>query len=146
MKTKLKPLPATATGGIIHPKTAHKFRVVHTNTPYDFSAPSIAEESRIVTLQTVKCVPSKFVQYGKGSLLITLEDDKDNRMLDYINQNFDGYNEFLIEFLDGDIVVLSRIHAKDCTLKHISSEVTYIPSGAHQFVLYFEVANLQYLK
>lgn len=137
-------------GGIIRPKTEYKFKINHFNKPIDFSIPiheQILENSHIITLQTIKCMYSKhFKADSGGTLLIILEDDIGNRVMDYINCEFNHYNDFLIQLLDGDMTTLSNVHAKNCKLSSISSEVNYAGNGAHQFMLYFETTKMMFFK
>jgi hypothetical protein len=136
--------------GIIRPKSEYRFKINHFNTPIDFSQPiedQVTEQSHIVTLQTNKCLYSKYFKAVRGgSLLIVLEDDIDNKVLDYVNSEFNGYNDFLIQLLDGDMKTLSNVYAKDCDLSSMSSEVDYGGKGAHQFLVYFDAAQIRYFK
>lgn len=139
--------------GIIAPKSACKFKINHYKFPIDFSLSTesqITHQSNIVTLQTVKCSASKYLEPSAecgGSLFIIVEDDKDNEVLDYINNGFHGYNDFLIELMDGNMKTLSKIHVIEATLSSVASELDYGSSNkTHQFLIYFKAQQIQYLK
>ena len=84
--------------GLTRLKFEHNFKINHFNAPIDFSIPihdQISEDSYVITLQTVKCLYSKYFSADTGgSVLIIVEDDADNKLIDYINCKINRYNDF----------------------------------------------------